>query len=1363
MLLGLGGNPIGGAGTGKTETVKALGAALGRHVLIFNCDEGIDFSTMGRICAGLISSGAWLVVDFGNAVRLLEGSLFLKIFCLFFCSFFRGCFDEFNRCEQDQLSAIAQLIQVIQLAIMENRSEIQLLDKIIKVDSHTAIFITLNPAGKTFLGRSIMPQTLKALFRPIAMCTPNKQKIAEAFLYAEGFLDASNIADSTVNLFRLCSSFLSKQQHYDWGLRSLKSVLESASSILHRERRGPLSKNIDEQSVVSRSILSSVLPGLVRTDRKLFLNIISDIFPGPLDADTFTSEITSSVEQVMKMPPYLMLSDCQFMEKVLQLNFTLNNRIGCLLLSPTFCGKTTLWKVLKDSLMACGLHVVIHALNPKALRREKLLGFISATSRDWSDGLLTKLVRDAAAQPTSTRVWIVLDGEIDPEWIENLNSALDDNRILTLPNGDRISLGRNINFIFETCDLTYASPATISRMGLIHLSIEDIKLDLIIARWVQTQPEVHRADLLKWIEMYLIKLLPLSAQFSLSILGCPAAILLNTLSQITEYSSETGFIQNMIRGVCSGMELEARGSFLTQAQQLTNHFLHDENAEAYGKLKNALPGLIATKNACRGLQILSAWLHSDSLHHLILIGPDGCGKETLLRSTLPHSSHCITIQCNKETDPDELIHVVRKQCRVFSSCRGQTYRPAGFDHLYLLVKDANVSKQDVYGTSILQEFLQQLLSHGGFFNEQMTFALLQNVHIVLSLNPVLLRKQPLQPRISSAARVLVLDDLSKIELIAICTEALKKKSAITESVPIELRSDEGRTKLARTIVQLVLEANIQCNLSMTSHEMLSWANSMYRYEETAEFVSCINQEANRRIFSKISDHGLLHQYYEFFGTFMKSEWNSYVGGYGANRAVFFQSIECRGTSRGGDTMFSISPERYRKLLEKGIAEYKQLATSQHVVLTPSFLCNFSEIDQLLSENGGSLILRGKSGRGCQESLRLLCFLKHWSLVTPSIASERSLSLDFMYFLEEAIVLAATSKMEKVCLLMEHHFIDDSTLSFIDTVLSTGCLSAIFEKECARTLVSLKESMVEDGNCNDVRDFIKSQIKSKLRICLCIDETSSERILINLHDHYPHIFKHCSLLNVQRWCGQDLRAACLELFLEFPSPHQSSQVMTGDAKANLKTDNFVETVALIHESCDTLSATPRHLVKMIKMWDMLFSRQYKKIHDTLTGLQRGLQKLVDARQAVSELEALVEKQQEDLKRAQQQANDVMETISLALSEATLSRQKNNRLSIEMKEKTELAIARKDCIRIELDSISPSLEEAKQSVQGITSEHLSEIRALKAPPGQISVVLSAVLLMLGFKVSRYLKKEKSKKNLIFTCSHRSLTPSFLNKIH
>lgn len=131
--MGLGGNPYGPAGTGKTESVKALANLMGRQVLVFNCDEGIDVHSIGRIFVGLIQCGAW------------------------------GCFDEFNRLEQGVLSAVSTQVQSIQDSIRARSSTCQLEGRSVPIDPNSAIFVTLNPAGKGYGGRQRLPDNLVRL------------------------------------------------------------------------------------------------------------------------------------------------------------------------------------------------------------------------------------------------------------------------------------------------------------------------------------------------------------------------------------------------------------------------------------------------------------------------------------------------------------------------------------------------------------------------------------------------------------------------------------------------------------------------------------------------------------------------------------------------------------------------------------------------------------------------------------------------------------------------------------------------------------------------------------------------------------------------------------------------------------------------------------------------------------------------------------------------------------------------------------------------------------------------------------------------------------------------------------------------
>lgn len=264
----LGGSPFGPAGTGKTESVKALGNQLGRFVLVFNCDETFDFQAMGRIFVGLCQVGAW------------------------------GCFDEFNRLEERMLSACSQQIQTIQEALkyeMDSNKEsitVELVGKQVRVSTDMAIFITMNPG---YAGRSNLPDNLKKLFRSLAMTKPDRQLIAEVMLFSQGFRSAEKLACKIVPFFKLCDEQLSNQSHYDFGLRALKSVLISAGNV-KRDRiqkiketlkqRGEenideasVAENLPEQEILIQSVCETMVPKLVAEDIPLLFSLLSDVFP----------------------------------------------------------------------------------------------------------------------------------------------------------------------------------------------------------------------------------------------------------------------------------------------------------------------------------------------------------------------------------------------------------------------------------------------------------------------------------------------------------------------------------------------------------------------------------------------------------------------------------------------------------------------------------------------------------------------------------------------------------------------------------------------------------------------------------------------------------------------------------------------------------------------------------------------------------------------------------------------------------------------------------------------------------------------------------------------------------------------------
>ena len=244
------------------------------------------------------------------------------------------------------------------------------------------------------------------------------------------------------------------------GMRAVKSVLVMAGQL---KRKSTIQGEEEETLLLIRAMRDSNVPKFLEQDLPLFKAIISDLFPSVVvpfvDYGTLQVAIEAAlVRQKLQVVP-------TFVTKVLQLYETCLVRHGVMLVGLPMSGKSTCAAILAEALGALSKdhelaahnpyyrEVVQSILNPKSISMNALYGAANSVG-EWQDGLVPWLVRKAvdvdasAAHPS--RQWIQFDGPVDAIWIENMNTVLDDNKMLCLNNGERIKLKDTITLVTHT-------------------------------------------------------------------------------------------------------------------------------------------------------------------------------------------------------------------------------------------------------------------------------------------------------------------------------------------------------------------------------------------------------------------------------------------------------------------------------------------------------------------------------------------------------------------------------------------------------------------------------------------------------------------------------------------------------------------------------------------------------------------------------------------------------------------------------------------------------------------------------------------------------------------------------------------------
>ena len=1122
LYFRLGGAPFGPAGTGKTESVKALGGQLGRFVLVFNCDENFDFKAMGRIFVGLCQVGAW------------------------------GCFDEFNRLEERILSAVSQQILIIQLGLREFATNIELMGKNIKLNHQMGIFVTMNPG---YAGRSQLPDNLKQLFRQMAMVKPDKDMIAQVTLYSQGYKTAERLSSKMVSLFELCGSQLSSQSHYDFGLRALKSVLVNAGNLKRKEdkEREITKKDADmpieqwEQNILLRSVCNTLIPKLVSEDITLFNSLLKGVFPDCKIEEVKEDELRAKIVELCQLRN--LSPENKFIDKILQLYSIQKMHHGVMMVGQSGTGKSAAWRILLEALTALdNIKGESYIIDPKAVNKDNLYGKLDQTTLDWTDGVFTGTLRkilDNQRGESGKRHWIIFDGDVDPEWAENLNSVLDDNKLLTLPHGDRLSVPPNVRIMFEVESLKYATLATVSRCGMVWFSEDIVTIDMMFSHYLKRLKQNNFDDAMNYLAnqsgaamefesknendvnaqvrskasdcikvffepnnlvqkaleavekythvMVFTKIRVIESMFALLRRGTTNIIDYNdnhsefpmSDEQIFTYMSKW-LIISMIWGFGGSLSLGNRTDFSEKLKQFTSdiEFPNDDNFQMidyyvdmgenkWNPWKSKVPNteidskkvsdadvVIPTVDTVRHQEILCSWI---SEHRpFILCGPPGSGKTMTLMATLKILTdfEMVFINFSSSTTPDLILKTFDHYCEYVKSSNGTILRPKQ-NNKYLVVfcDEINLPEMDKYSTQVVITFLREITEQNGFWRPlDKTWIKLERIQFVGACNP------PTDVgRHPLNNRFLRHCPLLYVDFPG--KDSLRQiYGTFNRAI---LRKSSGLSGSSQSLTEAMVEFYTQCQTHYTPDVQPHY---IYSPRELTRWKHAINESIEN-----ISDedglvrlwaHEALRLFQDRLVLDEEKKWCDEL--VDSVAAKCFTSITPEALKRPilftnllTNTYISCEQDELIKKIESKLKVFYEEELNVPLVIFDSVLEHILRIDRVLKQPIGHLLLVGQSGVGKTTLSRFVAWMNE--LTVFQIKAGRNYGVgDFDADLR-SIMKRAGCKGEKICFIFdESNVLGPAFLERMNALLASGEVPGLFEgDEYISLLNTAREHMLKD--------------------------------------------------------------------------------------------------------------------------------------------------------------------------------------------------------------------------------------------------------------------------------------------------------------
>ncbi|KAJ8324801.1 hypothetical protein O5D80_007029 [Batrachochytrium dendrobatidis] len=430
MHLKMGVTGYGPVSIGKTEVFKDFARAVGKFAVFFNCSEGVSPQALTRLMTGMAMTGCYLLMT------------------------------HLDKLEYTTLSIVWQAISSLRdFAERKDAASVSFLGRIIKLppSSNVPFFSTISPDSLT------SPNFIAALrsqCRLVAFAAPDQVAIASGLLHMAAFTDAQNLAEKISALFVMAGDQLSRQTHYDFNLRTIRTVIRLADASCAQGNSN------QETKAVVKAITSYIVPKLIFDDFSVFTNLIETVFGACYNTlDTENPKRESKYEMaISKLEPF---SIQQLVFKTID-HFIQIIETGqhAIVLGKVGVGKTSLIHGASSVLGS-----VVDVVNPRALPSTFLFGFQESTG--YQKGIIESIA-DKAYKSLDKNFWLVFDGPLESSWADSVSSMLqiEEGGALCLSNGKRVILGSNMTVVIETDNLDNASAGFVGRFNIVFVRNE---------------------------------------------------------------------------------------------------------------------------------------------------------------------------------------------------------------------------------------------------------------------------------------------------------------------------------------------------------------------------------------------------------------------------------------------------------------------------------------------------------------------------------------------------------------------------------------------------------------------------------------------------------------------------------------------------------------------------------------------------------------------------------------------------------------------------------------------------------------------------------------------------------------------------